>query len=241
MPSLVAFVAEHFRDPIPAADGRSVAARCPVCDTDAALTVRYLGGCLSLCCTGTTPNGEPCPNTFADALGMTDDRLVALLDTVEPSDTDTDTDPDPDHGKGKRLSADDVVEWVLRRYRVGRSTDGLLFAVPKFSGVPRVAREVRSIRAEVVRRYRDETKADKGRGVVIGRETLTSALDAVSAYAEAEDPVPVFLRAAQIGDDRIVLDLRDNAGRVVEVSPRGWEVVEADDNTPDSRAALSSR
>ena len=141
---------------------------------------------------------------------------------------------DDDKRGEARLTADDVLEFILGRYRIGRSTDGLLFAVPTAPGSAQIAREVRSIRSDVARRFRDERKASTGRGVVIGRETLSSALETAAAYAEVADDyaVPVALRAAQVGDDRVVLDLGDNTGRLVEVTARGWEIVEASADTP---------
>lgn len=134
--------------------------------------------------------------------------------------------------RAERLTANDIATWVLARYELVRSTDGLLFAVPSYHGSARVAREVRAIRQDVTRRLREE------RGVVVGRETLTAALDAVESYAADKDPAPVHLRAAQVGDDRtggpcrIVVDLGDRTGRVVEVTAQGWDIVDPGPDVP---------
>lgn len=149
--------------------------------------------------------------------------------------------PPEDGGKEPRVSTDSLVEWIQQHYRIGRSTDGLLFGVPTFPGSARVAREIAALKSEVQRRYRDEQKARTGVGVVLGKEMVTTALDTVAAYAEDEHEQPVSLRAAQIGDDRVVLDLGDPTGAVVEVTAAGWQVVEASEDTPLFRRSRATR
>ena len=222
--SLPDFVREHFPNPDPTetASGDFIV-RCPGCGDDDSLKIKNLSGCVALFCSSGC-NTE----TIAPAMGLTPKRLEALLDTVKVKAPK----PDDDDGAGGRLTADDVVEWILAKYRVGRSTDGLLFAVPLFPGSARVAREVRSIRSDVARRFREEAIAETGKGRVISRDMLTTALDTVAAYADDADPVTVSIRAAQVGEDRLVLDLGDNAGHLVEITARGWEIVTASDDSP---------
>ncbi|SHN62686.1 hypothetical protein SAMN05660350_01083 [Geodermatophilus obscurus] len=213
-------------------DGYAVT--CPACRTESSLQLRDLFGRLAVACLTVD-----CPGNFAEALGMPEARWTTLLDTVR---TDTaDAAATPSKGKGSkggdgegRLTADDVVTFIEANYRLGRSTDGLLFAVPTYAGSNRIAREVRSIRSDVLRRFREDRRARTGKGVVIGSEIMTAALGLVAALAEdaQEHPEPVALRAAQVGDDRIVLDLGDTTGRVVDVTPTGWTVVDPSESVP---------
>jgi hypothetical protein len=222
-PTLSEFVAEHFPGDFTATADGGFVVTCPACKTADALKVRPVAGTVALFCS--VPD---CSRETGPALGFTEERWEALLDTVRVPKPSTDEDGDG----GKRVSADDVVEWILDNYRVGRSTDGLLYAVPTFPGAARIAREVRAIRSDVVRRFREERKAEGGKGYVLGRDMLSSALEAVAAYADAEEPTTVCLRSAQIGDDRLVLDLGDNVGNLVDITSRGWNVVPSSDDTP---------
>jgi hypothetical protein len=230
------------------ADGWAVT--CPSCRQEDAFHVLDLYGtaavrCLTLDCPG-VDDGK--------ALGLTAAQWGTALDTVvtDSAKVRTTDSAGKDGGRRKdsgssrdrdRLTADDVVTWIEANYRLGRSTDGLLFAVPTYPGALRIAREVRSIRSDVLRRYREDQRAKTGRGVVIGKETLSAALDLVSALAEhaQEHPEPVAIRAAQVGDDRVVLDLGDPTGRVVEVTAAGWSVVEPDESTPLFRRSAATQ
>jgi len=127
---------------------------------------------------------------------------------------------------GGQTTAADVVALVRRDYELGRSTEGLTFAVPRYPGALRVAREIRSLRGEVTRRLHETT------GAVPGRETVSGALETAAAYAEQASPVPVSLRSAQVGTGRVVVDLGDADGRVIEVTAAGWTVKVADATTP---------
>src|SRR3954447_16260026 len=222
------------------------AVTCPVCRTESSLQLRDLYGRLAVACLT-----RDCSGNFAEALGMTEARWEMLLDTVRTDTADAPATPTRGAGSGKaksadgdgRLSADDVVTWIEANYRLGRSTDGLLFAVPVYAGSNRVAREVRSIRSDVLRRFREDRKARTGKGVVIGSETMTAALGLVAALAEdaQEHPEPVALRAAQVGNDRVVLDLGDTSGRVVEASPAGWTVTDPCEAVPLFRRSSATQ
>src|SRR3712207_7355886 len=66
--------------------------------------------------------------------------------------------------------------------------------------------------------------------------TLFRSLFAALAETSTEPPETVALRAAQVGDDRVVLDLGDATGRVVEVTPSGWTITEPSESTPDRKS-----
>jgi hypothetical protein len=190
---------------------------------------RALSGAVSALADSDVPVLEPF-DVPADILAAWEARRAAKTARTTPA----------DGGKGRsgdgdgRLTADDVVTWIEANFRLGRSTDGLLFAVPTYPGSNRIAREVRAIRSDVLRRFREDRKARTGRGVVIGSETMTAALGLVAALAEdaQEHPETVALRAAQVGDDRVFLDLGTTTGRVVEVTPAGWSVVDPSPSLP---------
>jgi hypothetical protein len=58
------------------------------------------------------------------------------------------------------------------------------------------------------------------------QSALTSWINELDAYASQDAPVAdVHVRIASVGD-RIYLDLADDRGRAVEISPYGWEVVD---------------
>jgi hypothetical protein len=140
---------------------------------------------------------------------------------------------DDEKSKGEpRISAEDVVSFIEENYHLGRSTDGVLIAVPTYDGAARIARDIRSIRSEVLRRFREARKAKTGRGVIIGADILTNALNAVAAYAEEAEPEPVALRGAQVSDAQVVLDLGHADGTLVDIRPEGWEIVKPSAATP---------
>lgn len=203
--------------------GRDYTVDCPACGNNRALTIGKDG---TLSCTG-----AGCSHGFAEALGMSSPEWDALYLAAFPDATKSQS-SDVDENAPKTISANDIVEWIEERYRTGRTQDGLTFAVPTSGGSARVAREVVAVRSEVLRRFRDERIASGLKGVVLSSDALKAALEAVSAYAEIKDPEPVALRAAQVGDDRIVLDLGDADGNVVDVTPAGWTVTKMGDTVP---------
>jgi energy-coupling factor transporter ATP-binding protein EcfA2 len=133
------------------------------------------------------------------------------------------------------VSREAVVSWIEENYRLFRSADGLPFAVPTSPGSLRIAKEVRSIRADVLLGYRKHRaeKSKSGRGVIIKSDHMRSIMEVVGAIADASDDVmPVALRAAQVGDDRVVIDLGDATGQVVAITRDGYRVTEQTDDMP---------
>jgi energy-coupling factor transporter ATP-binding protein EcfA2 len=197
---------------------------CPACGGSRCFTISQQGNLMCV--------GAGCPGTFVDGLGMTEETFDDLYTAEFPDAGKAQTGDEEEETAATRVGANDIVEWVLDRYRIGRTTDGLTFAVARESNTAKTAREVKSIRADVLRGYRDERIANGQKGYVLSRDSLTSALDVVEAYAEQEEAVTVAIRSAQVGDDRIVLDLGDADGNVVEITPAGWRVIKATESTP---------
>lgn len=237
------FAARYYPGPsVSTADGGRVL-RCPGChDRSTGAMPEHFDQAVS--CYFPSPNhlwvsceycADPIPTTFEGTTA----EWRALVARVRPDATagPAAAGAAARSGRGARsetATARDVLDMVRRDYELGRSTDGLLFAVPRYPGAVRVAREVRSLTGEITRRLHS------GAGIVPGREAVGAALSTAAAYAEDSDPVPVGLRAVQVGDDRIVLDLADAGGHVVEVTARGWEVREADAGTPLFRRSAAT-
>jgi hypothetical protein len=215
--SLDAFVEQYFPgDRTRVADGWAVT--CPACGTADSLRVREMGDLVAVGCFT-----RDCPGKIHEAVGMTEAKWLALLDTVRTSVTEADEEAASADAEGV-VSREAVVSWIEENYRLFRSADGLPFAVPTSPGSLRIAKEVRSIRADVLLGYRKHRaeKSKSGRGVIIKSDHMRSIMEVVGAIADASDDVmPVALRAAQVGDDRVVLDLGDASGQVVEITPAG--------------------
>lgn len=130
---------------------------------------------------------------------------------------------DDDAPKGRRTpsQASQLVELALGHYRLGISTSGQPFAIPRNG--PQVALALRgggrSLRAELSAWFRDTH--DK----VPSASALADALQNIEGLAQREEPTPLELRLARHGAD-VVLDLGDHSGAVVIVSPTGWHVAE---------------
>jgi hypothetical protein len=108
---------------------------------------------------------------------------------------------------------------ALASYLLGISTEGDAFAVPRDG--PTVAMMFRGggsgLRAALAKNYRKAT------GRTPSASALADALVALEGMAQDAAPEPVALRVAA-HEQGIVLDLGDNAGRVVVVKPGGWAV-----------------
>lgn len=107
-------------------------------------------------------------------------------------------------------------------YRLGVTTTGEAFAVPVDG--PNVARLLRggrrSLRAELAQRFYAETKT------AANAQALADALLVLEGRAQGMEPTELALRVAR-HDGNLVLDLGDDEGYAVVISPHGWEVVKA--------------
>lgn len=120
----------------------------------------------------------------------------------------------------KVSQADQLVELVEDRYRLGVSAVGEPFAVPLLG--PQVVRMLRgrggSLRAELASEYAaDHSKAPSS-------SALADALLVLQGRAQQQPPETLHLRVAQHAGS-LLLDLGGMCGRVVRVDPGGWTVL----------------
>lgn len=100
------------------------------------------------------------------------------------------------------------------------SAEGTAFGDIRFDG----HRETWPVRAKGFRRWLTQQFFDATGGAP-SSEALSSALNVIEAKAHFEGPeLPVFIRVGGI-DDKLYLDLGDDAWRAVEVTSTGWRVV----------------
>lgn len=107
------------------------------------------------------------------------------------------------------------------RYRLVRGDDGRPYAV-EHDG-PAIAHGLRGrdgLRTRLASLYYETYQK------VPGGSGLTDALTVLEGQARQSDPVPIGLRVAAAGDDRVVLDLGGEEGRCVIVDATGWRVAQ---------------
>ncbi len=125
--------------------------------------------------------------------------------------------------QGGRSVATRLIAMAEECYRLGVTTTGEAFAVPVDG--PNVARLLRggrrSLRAELAQRFFAETKT------AANAQALADALLVLEGRAQGMEPTELALRVARTTDGRLVLDLGDDDGRAVVISPHGWEVAKA--------------
>lgn len=114
-----------------------------------------------------------------------------------------------------------LVDLAHERYRLGRASTGEPFAVP-LDG-PHVARLLRggrdSMRAELAAVFNAE------RGKAPSAAALADCMLVLEGEAQREPATELHLRAARHGD-AILVDLGDESGRVVEVTPGQWKILD---------------
>jgi hypothetical protein len=134
-----------------------------------------------------------------------------------------------------RFGAADVVDFVLDRYDLGRTSDGLLIAIPANPRAAKIARELGTLRGEILRDLFREQR------ISVGRETIGQAIETLKGLAEEAMTYRVAIRAAQLGAS-IHVDLGDQSGRFVEVSRYGWELRDPrEEDDPDAARPVFRR
>lgn len=111
-----------------------------------------------------------------------------------------------------------LVDLALSRWTLGQSEEGEPFAVA--DDMPTVARTLRgrgSFRAELAAAHR------RLEGKPPSSSALTDALAVLEGNARAEDRRRLHVRVARAGPARVVIDLGDEHGRAVVITPNGWE------------------
>jgi hypothetical protein len=124
-----------------------------------------------------------------------------------------------DDDQPKRSASTLLVEIAQERYRFGVSDTGDTFGVPR-SG-PKVVHMLRggkvSLRKQLARIY--FTRMHRA----APQQALADALLVVEGMAQEEEPTPLALRVARIGDVSWI-DLGDQTGRAIRVAANGWSV-----------------
>jgi hypothetical protein len=199
-------------------------AECPVCDRSATVIVDFVGGVkLDFNC--------DCPDALRfELLGFNPAAVHPIVDdmfTTAPAPSANGEDKEP-----KQSPAAKIVRYAQERYRLGRSTEGLLFALPKDPGAARVATEIRALKAPLSARLWEES------GMVPARDAMSNALGVLEGLASSRDAEPVAIRSAVRGDT-LFLDLGDSTGRIVRVTASGWTVEDPADDHPVFRRSAA--
>ena len=125
-------------------------------------------------------------------------------------------------GPDRKSASTELAEIACERYEFGLGDGGETFAVPKDG--PRVALMLRggktSLRGQLARDYYART------GRAAGQQALADALMVVDGIAQDQDESRLYLRAGQLGGV-LWLDLGDQAGRAVRITPAGWAIEDA--------------
>jgi hypothetical protein len=144
--------------------------------------------------------------------------MNVLVDPVDQADL-----PGEDDGGRKPSQSTLLLQLAEDAFDFGQTSTGEPFAVPKPGQGPHVARLLRgrggSLRAELARRY----VAAHGRAP--NQQALADALLVVQGRCQLAPRVELALRVARHGAG-VVLDLGDETGRAVVVTPDGWELVD---------------
>jgi hypothetical protein len=123
-------------------------------------------------------------------------------------------------GYDKRSQSTSLVELALSNYELGVTPGGEPFAVP--CDGPRFARTFRgtksSLRSELAASFYDRY------GRSPSGSAIADALATLEGFALRTEPRVLALRVARHRDS-IIVDLGDETGRVVQVKPKGWRVV----------------
>jgi DNA primase len=126
-----------------------------------------------------------------------------------------------------------VVYWARRNYRFFRSEDGQPYAVKRDGA--RIAMEIGDkLKRDIMFGYSADRERRTKKLAIVRDEMMRSVMQYLVAEAERSGDVEnVALRAAQVDDGRrLVVDLGDATGRIVDVSAAGWEVREPRDGDP---------
>lgn len=199
------------------ADGGYVA-KCPACSGSHTLVVRVLRGQALLHCASGCGTAQVLAATGKTSKYAEDVPPLTFEDLDDLEGLPSPESPDPPREDEKaRFGAKQVFEVARERYTLGRTYDGLAFAVTNRPGEPRIAREVASLRSGLSK-YLVEEKS-----ILVGRETMKAALDTLEAYAEEADVTEVGLRSVE-EPGRVVLDLGTPDGSVAVITADGWSV-----------------
>lgn len=120
---------------------------------------------------------------------------------------------------------DRIVELANELCRFGVSEEGEPFAVHRDGpAVARLFNESEALREALAYEYQQRF------GTTPSRSALADAMAALAGMARTSEREPLAVRVArltdQTGDDRVVIDLGNAAGRAIVVTGEGWRVVD---------------
>lgn len=162
------------------------------------------------------------PSSDGDAAGAS----VTALNTRNRR---TSEDDEQDGKRRKKRKGDDggggnrgarLLEMALEEYDPVWATTGEHYLIPRTG--PRVARRLtegrRSFIAELCTNFHDRC------GEIAESNHRSNVLLMLRGYAERTEPIELANRVAR-HEDSVLLDLGDESGRVVQISPDGWTVL----------------
>jgi hypothetical protein len=137
--------------------------------------------------------------------------------TADATDSEKDTDK-----KSKVSVATQLVQLVEADYELGCTPDGEPYAIPNDG--PQIVRQLRggrgSLRAELASKFYAE------HGMAPSQTALADACMVLEGKAQHVDhPVDLHLRVAE-HEGALFLDLGDQLGRCVEITPEWWKVID---------------
>lgn len=152
------------------------------------------------------------------------DADAAFFDDGVPL-PDQPADADVKGGKGAGPNqAQLLIRMAEDQYRLIRSTDGRLYAVPRMGpniAVPLGAKDGNGVRAKLGASLYRRT------GQVAGSSALSDCLNILEGEAADLDPVPVYLRMGRHHDrtrENIVVDLGTDTGQCAVITSDGWQL-----------------
>ncbi|MGO9079904.1 MAG: hypothetical protein ACLQDY_12800 [Streptosporangiaceae bacterium] len=159
---------------------------------------------------------------------MTAEDFAGILrEARRGSDDGKDGEPD------RKPASTELTEIACERYEFGLGDGGETFAVAKAG--PRIALMLRggktSLRGQLARDYYART------GRAAGQQALADAMLVIDGMAQEQDESRLYMRVARL-DGALWLDLGDQAGRAVRVTPAGW-CIEASAPVLFKRTALN--
>ena len=119
----------------------------------------------------------------------------------------------------RKSAATRLVEMAMNKYDFGVSTVGEAFALPK-SGAKIVALlrgSKTALRGQLAREYFRATRK------AAPQQALADALAVLDGMAQESEEAELFLRVAK-HEGALWLDLGNQSGRAVKITPRGWSV-----------------
>jgi hypothetical protein len=161
------------------------------------------------------------------AAGSTSADVEALVDSALPVRAVSDDEPTPEPPTepakpSKRSAADLIVELAMDRYDLARADDGEPFAIDRAG--PNVARMFRGGRASL-RSTLAAIYAEKF-GKVPPAQALVDALAVLEGRALGLPRRTLLLRSGRLEDGSVIVDLGDESGRAIVVSPDGRRILD---------------